>query len=344
MVFGGPNTVGKTELWNGSTWTETTDLAVTRELSNNGAGASSQSGLASAGFITAVSTATEEWSTTQPVGAWATTTSLNSGRYYLAASNSGPSTDLIAFGGSDGSNRAYTEKWNGSTWTEVNDLTTARQALAGAGTSTSALGFGGNPNTGKTEEWNGTSWTEKADLNTARNALGGIGSNAEAALGFGGTPPGGLAVTESWNGTSWSEVHDLNTAREWIAGAGEYTAGIGFGGSPPTTGKTESWNGTCWTEVFDLNLARSYLAGAGTQTDAIAFGGYSPPNNQENETELWNGVSWQETSNLNTGRYGLAGGGNSTAALAISGYTTTMVASVESWTGATETTKTISTD
>jgi hypothetical protein len=34
---------------------------------------------------------------------------------------------------------------NGTSWTEVNDLNTARRQLRGAGTQTSALGFGGTP-------------------------------------------------------------------------------------------------------------------------------------------------------------------------------------------------------
>jgi hypothetical protein len=36
-----------------------------------------------------------------------------------------------------------TESYNGSNWTEVNDLNTGRDKLGGAGTQTSALGFGG---------------------------------------------------------------------------------------------------------------------------------------------------------------------------------------------------------
>jgi hypothetical protein len=33
--------------------------------------------------------------------------------------------------------------WNGTSWTEVNDLNTARYILGGAGTQTAALAFGG---------------------------------------------------------------------------------------------------------------------------------------------------------------------------------------------------------
>ena len=55
-------------------------------------------------------------------------------------------TSALAFGGNAYSTKTgATETWNGTNWTEVNDLNTARYSLAGAGTATSALGFGGHP-------------------------------------------------------------------------------------------------------------------------------------------------------------------------------------------------------
>ena len=65
---------------------------------------------------------------------------------------------------------ANTEIWNGSTWTEVNDLNDGRYVLKGGGTTTAAVlagGYGGSPSTNPTqsEQWNGTSWTEGNNLN-----------------------------------------------------------------------------------------------------------------------------------------------------------------------------------
>ena len=58
---------------------------------------------------------------------------------------------------------AANEYWNGTTWTELADLNTARRSPGGGGTAyTTALCFGGYT-TGVvaiTEEWNGTSWAE----------------------------------------------------------------------------------------------------------------------------------------------------------------------------------------
>ncbi len=58
-----------------------------------------------------------------------------------------------------------TESWNGSTWTEVNDVNTARENLPGSGSTTAGLVFGGYTTTpqavtenqvANTETWNGS--------------------------------------------------------------------------------------------------------------------------------------------------------------------------------------------
>jgi len=94
-------------------------------------------------------------------GSWSTGGNLNTGRRRGAASSAGTQTASLFFGGQSdppATNRAFTENYNGSSWTEVNDLTTTREALAGAGTTTAALAFGGRTPTNQsvTETWNGT--------------------------------------------------------------------------------------------------------------------------------------------------------------------------------------------
>ena len=72
-------------------------------------------------------------------------------------------TGALAFGGFTGADpftyHALTEEWNGSGWTEVGDLSTARAGLAGTGTTTSALASSGTTGTrtAATEEWNSSS-------------------------------------------------------------------------------------------------------------------------------------------------------------------------------------------
>ena len=68
-------------------------------------------------------------------------------------------TDGLVYGGYTVTSN--TELWNGTSWTEVNDLNTGRMGLAGNGITTSALGYGGDKvHDSNTESWNGTSWTE----------------------------------------------------------------------------------------------------------------------------------------------------------------------------------------
>jgi hypothetical protein len=53
--------------------------------------------------------------------------------------------------------------YNGTSWTELADLNTARGYQCGAGTATAALASGGYTGTtavANTESWIGTSWTE----------------------------------------------------------------------------------------------------------------------------------------------------------------------------------------
>ena len=71
----------------------------------------------------------------------------------------GTYTAALCAGGSGAT--AQTEQWNGTSWTEVNDLSLARNNFGGCGTTTAGLAAGGgSPGTG-CEEWNSPSSTTK---------------------------------------------------------------------------------------------------------------------------------------------------------------------------------------
>ena len=215
----------------------------------------------------------------------------------------GSSTAAIFAGGSVPPSRtANAETYNGSSFTEVSDLNSARSVLAAgpAGTQTSAIagtggtGPGSNDGSVLSESWNGSAWTETADLNTSRRLAGQMGASNTSSLIVGGalTSPGArTANTEVWNGSSWTEVNNLNSARNNLAGAGNVSVGIAFGGnenSPPYSAKTEAWNGTSWSEVNDMSSARQYVKGGGTASSAIVLGGYiTGPGASSDLTEEW---------------------------------------------------------
>ena len=99
-----------------------------------------------------------------------------------------------------------TEKWNGTNWTEVNNLNTGRSVLGSStgGTTTFAFVFGGEPGfVANTEEWNGVSWVEVADLSVGRFFKRSRYNNS-AGLAFGGqiSTPALSASTEEWSSSS----------------------------------------------------------------------------------------------------------------------------------------------
>ena len=356
VIFGG-NPVGYTEIWNGSTWTETTDLNEARNsVGGTGAGGTTSSlcvGGVPPGGQPNGSASVEEFLASQPIGAWTTSTAMNTARYNIG--NVGVYNAALGFGGRSPS-IANNESWNGSSWTELNDLNTARHSfLGGSGTTTSALAMGGENGgyTNKVEEWNGSSWTETTDLNTTRGEGGGSGASAEAALAFSGTSSSYTQMkteTESWNGSSWTEVADVNTARfQGVSGLGRtYTAALWVAGrNTPGSflANSEQYNGSTWTETNDINTARLNAAGqTGSSTSAFIAGG-NPP--YTGKTEDWNGVSWQETSDMNTARGSGSGGAAAdiTQGLVYGGYTgTAATTATEEWSSTSNSTKTISTD
>jgi len=293
--------------------------------------------------------------TSNPAGSWSTGGSLNTAA--RRGSGFGQKDSALTFGGYSGGATSRTEQYNGSSWTEVSDLNTARWDPAGAGygDNTAGLCIGGQPGGGVVainESWNGTSWTEVGNLNTAR--ANGIGAGTEtSALCFGGltsgTPTDITVNTESWNGSAWTEVNDLNTAKR-LGGAGgiDNTSALAFGGENSSTAylaNTESWNGTSWTEVADLNTAREALSGNGTLTSALASGGHD--GTVKAQTESWNGTSWSEDTDLSTARERTQNnaGSNNTSALVSGGNGSpgSALTNTEEWVAPTETTVTFTT-
>ena len=264
--------------------------------------------------------------TSSPAGTWSTAANMNTARHSGIASAGANAEAALGFGGGPPPAPgavAITESWNGSAWTEVADLNTARALAGGAGNYTSAIAAGGDQYSGTSESWNGSSWTNITSSPNTGHTQQGAGSDNEDALIFGGSPYATNNQTDYWNGSSWTELANLNTARQVGAGSGKaYTAALAIGGvnpSPDSLAIVESYNGSSWTEVGDLNLGRSYMGADGTQTSTLAFGGNTGPPNKS-ETESWNGSSWTETGDLNTARSYLGrGGANNTSALAFSG-------------------------
>ena len=271
-------------------------------------------------------------------GAWASGTATPSSSVYGKCTRSPASSLLLV--------TENTQKYDGTSWTELNNLQSGRNRGGCAGTITAALYYGGNPTSYNTytESWDGTNWSEVNDLNTGKQYFAQTGTQT-AAISAGGEPSQG--ITEIWNGTSWTEDADLNTPRSTVCGCknGTSTAFLIFGGysaSPPPASVralTESFNGTSWTELNDLNTARDGIQGAGTQSLAQASGGAAGPPGATAVTEQWDGSSWTEVADMATARYQAGGCGTTSGAFVGGGVGATTT--VEEWSDPTYTIKTV---
>ena len=174
---------------------------------------------------------------------WATGGNLNTARSHIRGA--GTQTAGLGFAGGSGE-KDENESYDGSSWTELADLSTGRSGAGGCGaTQTAALCVGGSqPGSPDlraiAETWNGTSWTEVGDINTARKSLAAAGT-VTSAIAFGGSND--TDDTETWDGSSWTETTDMNTARSDLTGFGTSSSALAAAGRPPTTGATEEWTG-----------------------------------------------------------------------------------------------------
>ena len=285
-------------------------------------------------------------------GAWAAGGDINTTRNF--GGGLGIQTAGMFVGGSGGASSGNeTETYDGSSWTSVNNINTARnrEGVATQSPITASLSFGGsNPNSApgyktETEKFDGTSWTETNNLNTARREFGGsAGLTDSAALGMSGNNGSYITNVESWNGTSWTEVADVNTGRGVGGGGGTQTDALMVGGGPGFQTLTETWNATSWTEVADMNNGRLYFgSGVTSSTSGLVFGGDAGPvpAAKDDKTEQWNGTSWTELADLANQREGCKACGTSSLALAFGGYSPGQVTVSEEWVDPVYTIKTV---
>ena len=87
------------------------------------------------------------------------------------------------------------EEYDGTSWTEGNNLNTARYGLRGFGIQTAAVAIGGQAQPAPTaianyESYDGSSWTASGSMNVAREEPGGFGilTAGVATGGFNGDP------------------------------------------------------------------------------------------------------------------------------------------------------------
>jgi len=253
MYFGGNenptppyNTTTETEQYNGTSWAEVADLNTERQQI---VGLGSQSDAMAVGGQTSSGelNASEHWNGTS----WTSTNNLGSERRGMGSGGHCTSSAAVVWGGWDKGPAlasAKTETFDGTNWSEANDLSVSTYGSGGAGTESAALSIYtyGPPGSGVSNRWDGTSWTtDGGTLNNARNLGTQHGGTQTSALYAGGSGASVTADTEVYDGTSWTEVANLSTLRYGLGGAAaNSTAALAFGGSQdgPREDATEEWN------------------------------------------------------------------------------------------------------
>jgi hypothetical protein len=251
---------------------------------------------------------------------------LNTARATCQDNGWGVQTAGVVASGSIPGNTANVEEYDGSSFTEVNNVSTARRQQASIGlvqTAGAICGGYSTANTDATEEYDGTNWTTGGTLNTARRGFTGAGSLTSGIV-YSGYSTAESTAAEEYDGTSWTTAPSTNTARNNTAGSNNspQNTALLFGGHTGTarTGATEEYDGTSWTEIADMATARNSLAGAGTGSAALASGGSTGSDTSATEeftssTNTITAAAFSSGGNMPEATSSVADGGTATAAV-----------------------------
>ena len=314
------------EEYDGSTWTAGTALPT-------GISSAAMNGLQTAALLSGGnSTRTEVLS--YDGSTWTSEPALNAGRRSLRGA--GTTTDAIVFGGvNPGAPIVYanTESFNGTSWTEVNNMNTPIYDMNAMGSSSSHVasnsGYNGTANTNITEEWDGTNWTTAPTSSVIHRGGAGFGTATAGISAVGGSSP--YTATEEYVSSidayspsvasAWASGGNLNTSRGGVAGSGVAENDIlAFGGDtgPSRTGATEEYNGSAWSNGGSLP-SRSLIGSAsqGPTSAGLGFGGYN--SGGKNNTDEYDGSTWTAGGTYGASKFRIGGFGIQTAAVGVGG-------------------------
>jgi hypothetical protein len=200
-----------TETYDGTTWSPATNYPTElRDLSGTGTSASGL-GICGQGPTTPVTTCVE-WTGASWTGIPNNPTPLRGNTAF------GIETAAVNCGGGEGvpeATVAKTQEYDGSGWTNSNNMNTGRKVAGGCGTQTLGLIAGGTgypgvpePTQGDlVEEYDGTSWSNSNTLNNLRNSdIGMTGTQTNSIIYGGNHPTGAPNATEEYDGTCWTTL------------------------------------------------------------------------------------------------------------------------------------------
>jgi len=342
LLYGGasgsPDTRRQTETFDGTTFSVGVLMASPR---NSMAG--SKIGGTTA-FAASTPGVTEEYQVsinTITAAAWASTPSLGTARRQVGGFGHTTTTAVCACGQNPPA-LSNVEEYDGSSWSEVNNIPVARVKPFASGTLTAGLVGGGESgpspaSQASAAEYDGTNWTATPAIPQACLDPTSLGTQTASLVCVG--PPSPDTAVLYYNGSSWTSGPAATPVKMASAsGNGTQTEALVYGSSPNQT-TTLEWDGSSWTSGGALLTGRDRGAeGVGApQNAALYFGGNNPSTTELTLTEGYDGTSWSTRPNMATGRRGLGGAGTQTAALAFAGYTGSDSSASEEFTGVTET-------
>ena len=244
----GPSPTTNVEEYNGSSWSEVTNVPSGKFYAGGGMGTQTAS-IFAGGYGSppeGVQSTVESYDGTN----WTDVPSLNTAKF--SACPAGTQTAGLLAGGSPSNNTS--EEWNGSSWTEGNNLTESFDDITGAGTQTAAIAMGGSsPGTfaeTDSELYDGTNWTNGPTMSTGRRRASGAGTQTDALV-LAGLVPGPAATTavEGFDGTAFSTRPSLGTSRYYgygfsaTSGNAYIAGGLTSPGAPNHTTAAEEFTG-----------------------------------------------------------------------------------------------------
>lgn len=271
-------------------------------------------------------------------GVFSTTPNMN--QEHNSSGAAGITTAALCFGSTTpASGHEKSESYDGTSWTNTNDMTQYGDYGSGFGTQTAAVSAGDGRPVGANSSnlWDGTCWTTGNPTVQYGYAGVGLGTQTAGMLAsrYDGPGPGPTNYVELFNGTCFSNSpHDLNTSGYNAEGTGIQTAAIVIGGVGRGNA-TEEYNGGAWTNVNSTNSPQNAGNASGTQASAVVFAGNAAI------CELWDGTCWTTNpGSMITGRsnvnntIGAGPAGTSATSLALGGGpTATTRITVEEYTG-----------
>ena len=312
--------------------------------------------LAAGGYTSDYVAVTEEFATSTTVTTPAAFSSGNN-QNLSSYNRSGWGTQSAAWvaGGTFTTAKNESEEYDGTSWTEGNNLNTARGAAAVGGPQTAAI-FSTGSRLSNMEYYDGTSWTNQTASPQVRGSAAGGGTQSsfvQAGGSVGGPPYYPMSSTgEEWNGSSWTSAGALPAGQNGMNGSalGESESAVMLAGGtispagPPgyvphtVTNISLDYGGTSWTANPNIITARTSSYFFGTTSLGILAGGDTANDGSKTAiSEQWNGSVFVTGVNLATSRYTGGRAGTATAGLVAGGYPGTAASAnaTEEYTGET---------